>query len=144
MSWANVRGAIVTSLSALTPTSRAATEYVCIDDGFPEEQAVFRGFDVRLISGPAQVGQVLNSTDWRWLTQCELVVWYPKIRSRAEMEQVISEDAVQLQQTFLQLGNHHANVEAVVPHGEGYSTPTVEYDEGGAAVLRVPLTIHHL
>ena len=144
MSWANVRGAMVDSIEALTPSSRAHDTYRNVDVGMAEEQPKLRGFDMRVVTGPAQVGQIVNGTEWRWLTSCEVIVYYPRLRSRATMEQLISEDVVQLQQTLLQLGNHHANVEGIVPDGEGYITPSWDYDEVGNAVVAVPLTIHHL
>ena len=144
MTWANVRATMVASIAALTPGSRPARRFTYVDDGLAEEQALIRGFDVSLVAGPSQVGQVLNNTAWRFITECQISVFYPRMESRAEQEQLISEDAVQLQQTMLQKGNHHANVEGLVPVGDGYSNVSVDYDEVGNAVLRVPLVIHHL
>jgi len=135
---------MIASVDALTPGSRASKEFRNVDEGYASEQALFRGYDVEMLTAPTQVGMVLNGTDWRWLTECQVSVFYPRMESRAEMEKIISEDSVQLQQTLLQKGNHHANVEGIVPAGEGYSNPAVEYDEVGNAVLRVPLVIHHL
>lgn len=144
MSWANVRGAIVTALEALTPTSYVNDPYTNVDEGFAEEQGRLRGFDVRLRGGPNQVGQIINGSTWRWLTDFEVVVFYPRIHSRAEMEQVLDEDIRQIQQTLLQKGNHHANLEGIAPNGEGLADAGVDYDEVGNAIVSVAFTAHHL
>lgn len=144
MSYSNVRAAIVTAIEGLTPSSRVNDSFRYIDQPFSEEIARFRGFSVRLLVGPSQVGQVINGTDWRWLSTVELFFFYPRFGSHAEMEQVISEDATQAQTTLLQKGNHHSDVEGITPQGEGYSSVNIDYDDTGNALVTVSLSIHHL
>jgi len=76
---------MIASIDALTPGSRASKEFRNVDEGYASEQALFRGYDVEMLTAPTQVGMVINGSSWRWLTECQVSVFYPRMESRAEM-----------------------------------------------------------
>ena len=141
-----MRAGIVSAIEALTPTTatRGEPTFTHVAGELPEESATDRRFVVRLTAPPTQVGEVLNGTDWRWLTSCEVAVNYVRGRLVEEDEDRIAEDAQQIQQTLLAKGNHHANFEGIVPSGDGYATTDLEDSDERNYLLHVGLTIHHL
>ncbi len=143
MSWSNCRSAIVGAVEALTPASKPEYTYRHVEGEQIEDVAVDRAFVVRMTDPPAQVGQVLNGSSWRWLTSYEVVVFYARGRFVEEDEDRIAEDLVQLQQTLLTT-SLHANMEGYVPRGDGYTSTTLSEDESRNYLVSVGFTLHHL
>ena len=102
MTWANVRGAMVSTIEGLTPgdVTRGGRSFRHVTTNQIEDSSKDREYVVRMVEPPAQASQVLNGVDWRWLTGFTVMLRYNRTVSVTHDEDRIAADVIQIQQSL--------------------------------------------
>ncbi len=137
---------MVSAIEGLTPDSpdigRDNFYHVTADQ--IEDTPRDRAFAIRMLGPPVHVGQVVNGSSWRFLTQAEILIKYLHSGNVENDEDRIAEDVTQIAKTLLQKGNHHSDFEGIAPSGDGLYSTSVDEDEERNYLASIALSIHHL
>ena len=142
MTWAQVRGQMVSTIEALTPGVLPSSDYRYVLAGDIDDASKLRQFDISIISPPRHANANINGVTWRWETECELKVFYPKRSTIALQQDAIAADCIQLQKALLVKGGHHSSVETTTAD-EAMPQPALEDAGDGKLFLIIPFTIAH-
>lgn len=143
MSFQTLRAAIVQTVRDVAPSSKiGANSFTEIRSGDVDNADIDRGFAVRVVDPPQQVGGNINLVTWRFRTTVEVVIKYIG-RSQAATDVAIADDAMSLQKALLTPSNLGSDFGAYIPQGDGHITATVDDDNAGAVLLTLTLVLVH-
>ena len=142
MTWAQERVAVVATIEALTPGSLPSSDYRYVQDQDIDDASKLRMFDFRMVMPPRHANANINGVHWRWETEAELKLFYPKLAKRWQQEDIIAADTIQLQKALLVKGGHHDSAETTTAD-QAMPQPALEDAGDGKRFLIIPFTIAH-